>query len=156
MHEGEDRSMTRVFVVNRKMLIYAAGAVLLAIIALIWFQGRADSAATAGNTEVRTIHLVTAEVKGKTEDGRTIESYRWDPGTIFVNKGETVRLSLTGVSGHSHPFVIEGLNIRGEVKPGKETIVHFRADEPGVYRLICYNHSDLSTNGPMIGYIVVQ
>lgn len=147
--------MTKVFVVNRKMLAYAAGAILLALLALIYFQGKADSAATAGSADIRTIHIITAEVKGKTADGKTIESYRWDPGTIFVNKGETVRLSLNGVSGHSHPFVIEGLNIRGEVKPGKETIVQFKSDEAGVYRLICYNHSDLSNNGPMIGYIVV-
>jgi len=148
--------MTRVYVINRRMLVLAAGAVMLAVLSLIYFEGRTQSAATAASGDIRTIHIVTAAVQGTTPDGRTIESYRWDPGTIFVRKGETVRLSLNGVSGHSHPFVIEGLNIRGEVKPGKETIVNFRADEPGVYRLICYNHGDLAANGPMIGYIVVQ
>ncbi|MNT97662.1 hypothetical protein D3C72_2400340 [compost metagenome] len=60
------------------------------------------------------------------------------------------------MNGESHPFLIEGLNISGEVKKGKETIVHFTANQAGTYRLICMTHTDMGHNGPMIGYIEVH
>jgi hypothetical protein len=33
---------------------------------------------------VRDIHLVTGEFQTKTTNGKVIEAYRWDPGTIFL------------------------------------------------------------------------
>ncbi|WP_420819427.1 cupredoxin domain-containing protein [Paenibacillus thalictri] len=113
-------------------------------------------AATGAAGEPRTIQLVTGEFKSTTADGKNIEAYRWDPGTIYVKKGEKINLSIYGVNGDSHPFVIEGLNVKGEVKKGKETIVSFKADKEGVYRIICLTHPDIAHNGPMVGYIVVD
>ncbi|MNC47908.1 hypothetical protein D3C76_1146350 [compost metagenome] len=104
----------------------------------------------------RTIHIVTAEAKSTLEDGTTLEAYRWDPGTVFVEKGEEVNLVLYGINGESHPFYIEGTRIKGEVKKGKETTVAFQAFKEGTYRLICLTHPDKNHNGPMIGYIVVD
>jgi heme/copper-type cytochrome/quinol oxidase subunit 2 len=60
------------------------------------------------------------------------------------------------VNGDSHPFIIEGLNVKGEVKKGKETVVSFTAQKEGIYRIICTTHSDIAHNGPMVGYIVVN
>ncbi|MFC3842447.1 MULTISPECIES: cupredoxin domain-containing protein [Paenibacillus] len=107
-------------------------------------------------TPERTIHMVVGEFKSTTKDGKTIEAYRWDPGTVVIQKGERIKLSIYGVNGDSHPFLIEGLNISGEVKKGKETIVHFTADQEGTYRIICMTHADIAHNGPMIGYLVVD
>lgn len=100
--------------------------------------------------------MVTGEFKSTTEDGQEIEAYRWDPGTIYVPKDESVTLSIWGVNGKEHPFYIEGTNIKGIVKKGKETVLDLRFNKEGVYRLICTAHSDVHHNGPMIAYIVVD
>lgn len=106
--------------------------------------------------KIRTIQMVTGEFEAKLPDGKKIEAYRWDPGTIFLNKGEKVNLSIYGVNGAEHPFSIEGTTIKGTVKQGKETIVPLQFKEEGVYRLICHMHPDIANNGPMIAYIVVD
>jgi plastocyanin len=102
------------------------------------------------------INMVTGEFKSKTKDGREIEAYRWDPGTIHVPEGEKVRFNIYGVNGEEHPFIIEGTKIKGVVKKGKETIFTARFDKEGIYRLICLTHGDIEHNGPMIAYIVVD
>ncbi|MCD8508453.1 MAG: cupredoxin domain-containing protein [Bacillus sp. (in: Bacteria)] len=106
--------------------------------------------------DVREIHMVTGEFKTTTEDGREIEAYRWDPGTIFVGKGEKVNLIIYGVNGKEHPFYIEGTNIEGVVRKGQETTVPLQLKKAGVYRLVCPMHADKDKDGPMIAYIVVQ
>jgi len=148
--------LSKVLFVQRRHLVI--GAVLAALIVaasayLRWGAAEAVSGAAGGT---RTIHMVTGEFKTTTAEGKEIEAYRWDPGTIFVNRGERVRLSIYGVNGASHPFYIEGLNVRGEVVKGKETTVTFTANKEGTYRIICLSHTDIANSGPMIGYIVVD
>ena len=104
----------------------------------------------------REIHLVTGEFKAKKEDGQEIEAYRWDPGTIFVNKNEKVILRILGVNGREHPFIIEGTTIEGVVKQGEESVIEVQFNKEGVYRLVCLTHPDKHSNGPMIAYIVVD
>ncbi|MFA9558539.1 cupredoxin domain-containing protein [Evansella sp. AB-rgal1] len=110
----------------------------------------------AGKEEVREIHMITAEFSTKTNDGKEIESYRWDPGTIFMKAGERVDLIIYGVNGEKHPFIIEGTDIKGTVKKGQETTVSLQFKEEGIYRLICPMHADKESSGPMIAYIVVD
>jgi heme/copper-type cytochrome/quinol oxidase subunit 2 len=149
-------SMNKVLFIRRGQVILGA-FVALCIVAALLYLNRSDSrAANAVISGGRTIHLVTGEFKTTTPDGKEIEAYRWDPGTIFVKKGEKINLSIHGINGASHPFIIEGLNVKGEVKKGKETVVSFVAEKEGTYRLICLMHPDAEHNGPMIGYIVVQ
>ncbi|RSD26317.1 hypothetical protein EJA10_15245 [Mesobacillus subterraneus] len=100
--------------------------------------------------------MVTGEFKSTTDDGKEIEAYRWDPGTIFLEKGEKVRLKILGINGKEHPFIIEGTDIKGVVKKGEETVVPLQFDMEGTYRLICLTHPDKENNGPMIAYIVVD
>lgn len=148
--------MTKIFVFHRKHLLLLLGIILLAVAAWLYFEREQIRSVTSPVTTERTIHLVTGEFEAKMADGKEIEAYRWDPGTIVVNKGEKIKLIIRGVSGASHPFIIEGLNIKGEVKQGRETTVTFRADKEGTYRIICLTHPDAEHNGPMIGYIVVD
>jgi plastocyanin len=108
------------------------------------------------HTNEFVINMVTGEFKSKTKEGKEIEAYRWDPGTIHVPEGEKVTFSIYGVNGQEHPFIIEGTKIKGVVKQGKETIFTARFDKEGVYRLICLTHPDIEHNGPMIAYIVVD
>lgn len=143
-----------------QLFVLAFGICFIALISLVWEKGRAvpadvDSADALPAGE-RVYHIVTGEFKSKTKDGQEIESYRWDPGTIYVKQGDNVKLVLYGVNGESHPFIIEGLNIQGTVTKGKETIVNFHATKEGIYRIICIAHPDAANKGPMIGYIIVD
>jgi heme/copper-type cytochrome/quinol oxidase subunit 2 len=147
--------MSKVFLIHKKHLVFTGTAILLVAAALFW--GREQlMPALADSGPARTIHMVTGEYSSKTTDGKLIEVYRLDPGTIVVHKGEKINLSIFGVNGDSHPFIIEGLNVKGEVKKGKETVVSFTAQKAGIYRIICTAHPDIAHNGPMVAYIVVN
>jgi len=149
--------MRKVIVLKRNHMMLAVAAALVVISALGYF-GRewVRSTASVEAGEERVVHMVTGEFKTTTPDGKEIEAYRFSPGTVFVQKGERVKLSIYGVNGESHPFIIEGLGLKGEVKKGQETTVSFVANKEGIYRIICLTHPDMAHNGPMIGYIVVD
>lgn len=108
------------------------------------------------NNNVREIHLVTGELQTKTNNGKVIEAYRWDPGSIFLEKEEKINLIIYGVNGAEHPFYIEGTDIKGTVKKGVETVIPLQFDKEGTYRLICLTHPDKNHSGPMIAYINVD
>ncbi|MUT67633.1 cupredoxin domain-containing protein [Paenibacillus sp. NEAU-GSW1] len=138
---------------HAQWLIVAAFALVAAAALIRWDASRTAGALPA---EARTIELVTVEFKTSMSGGKEQELYRWDPGNISVQKGETIELCLNGFQGKSHPFVIEGLGIKGEVKKGETTVVRFTADRVGTYPIICLSHTDMRHSGPMIGYIVVH
>ncbi|WP_079913569.1 cupredoxin domain-containing protein [Paenibacillus sp. 32352] len=154
--------MSKIVVVSKKQLRHWAliGLLALGTLGAAWYWGYSEAKTTGGSIapqgETRTIHLVTGEFKSTDANGKTIEAYRWDPGTIHVRQGENINLSIFGVNGASHPFIIDGLNVKGEVKKGKETVVSFHADKPGTYRIVCLSHPDIAHNGPMVGYIIVD
>ena len=147
-------------ILSAKKVAVIGAAVLVAFAAYFigsyFWQGAIATSSQPVNGEPRVINLVTGEFKAETADGKEIEAYRWDPGTIFVEKGEPIKLSIYGVNGKEHPFFIEDTEIKGVVQQGKETIVDLKFDKEGVYRLICTTHSDINSNGPMIAYIVVD
>jgi len=148
--------MPKILYVSRMNLVMTAVVVGLVAVLGLYLKSEESRAVSGGAGKERTYHMVTGEFKTTTPDGKEIEAYRWDPGTIVVQKGETVHLHILGVNGESHPFMIEGLNIRGEVQKGKETVVSFKADKEGTYRIVCQSHQDIAHQGPMIGYIVVD
>lgn len=123
-------------------------------IALQWF-GEAQSTLQQERSK-KEFTIITTEYKSKTEDGKIIEVYRWNPGSIVVNEGDHVTLKFYGVQGMLHPFEIEGLGIKGDVKKGRETSVSFVADKEGTYKIICSVHADMQHNGPMVGYLIVD
>ena len=146
------------FVVKKQALYLFAFIGLLGIIVSLWMFLKPEAAPALSQQaeKIREIHMVTGEFKSTTNDGKEIEAYRWDPGTIFVEKGEKVRLKIYGVNGKEHPFIIEGTEIKGVVKQGEETVVPLQFEKEGVYRLICLTHPTAENNGPMIAYIVVD
>jgi len=148
------------FLVFKKetLLFFLAVGVVLASISA-WFMLKAGDTTVFNQQikkDIREIHMVTGEFKTTLKNGQEIESYRWDPGTVILEKGEKVKLFISGINGEKHPFYIEGTNIKGTVKKGEETIVPLQFDKEGTFRLICEVHSDRSHNGPMIAYIVVD
>lgn len=148
--------MSKVFIIGKRHLRLAGAVALIAIMTYSFFVwNRAEpTIGTADNP--RVYHMITAEHATTLPSGKEFEVYRWDPGLIVVGKGETVELRILGVNGDRHPFVIEGLDVRGEVVKGKETVVTFKASKEGIYRIICPTHHDPAHGGPMIGYIVVD
>lgn len=147
------------FVIKRQTVIMTIVALIGIISVGFWLYIGSDDVTAFNETDeepIREYHIVTTEFKTTTSDGKELESYRWDPGTIFVEKGETVRLKLLGFNGKEHPFIIEGTDYKGTVSKGEETVIDVKFDKEGIYRLICLTHHDTKENGPMIGYIVVD
>lgn len=146
------------FVVKKRVLYLFMLVALLGLMVSLWivFKPVAAPALSQQNEKSREIHMVTGEFKSTLESGKEIEAYRWDPGTIFIEKGEKITLKILGINGKEHPFMIEGTDIKGIVKKGEETVVPLQIDKEGVYRLICLTHPTAENNGPMIAYIVVD
>ncbi len=69
-----------------------------------------------------------------------VETYRWDPGTIVVNQGDEVTLEIIGINGKEHPAALEGYNLTVNVKRGQVSRLTFKADKPGIFKLICSVH----------------
>ncbi|HWO98923.1 MAG TPA: cupredoxin domain-containing protein [Bacillus sp. (in: firmicutes)] len=133
-------------------------AICIGLSASAWYVAKPAAIQTAMPTDAKefVINMVTGEFKSTTEDGKEIEAYRWDPGTIYIPKDQPVKLSIYGVNGKEHPFHIEGTDIKGIVKKGQETVLDLRFSKEGIYRLICETHPTIEHNGPMIAYIVVD
>jgi len=149
--------MSKIVLLNRKKIQFytiLAVVVILAGAYIGWQRSKPAMAPPAQETQI--FQLVTGEFTATLENGKQLESYRWDPGTIVVKKGVPVELRISGINGQSHPFVIEGLDISGEVRKGKTTIVRFTPKEAGTYAIICQTHGEPKTGGPMVGYLIVQ
>ncbi|MEH7455040.1 cupredoxin domain-containing protein [Gottfriedia acidiceleris] len=131
---------------------------LLVVIGLSgWYYLTPNSVQTTVEQQhVKTIDIdmITAEFSTKLDDGTEIEAYRWDPGTIVIEKNQKVNLKIHGINGKVHSFHIEGTNITGVVVKGKTTEVPLFFKKEGTYQLICDTHSH--DGAPMIGYIVVD
>lgn len=139
------------------LFFLAVGFVLVSLSA--WFVLKTGDTTVfnqSAGEKLREIHMVTVEFKTKMKDGKEMEAYRWDPGTIFLQKGERVKLFINGINGENHPFYIEGTKIKGNVKKGEETVIPLQFEKAGTYRLICETHSDRQHNGPMIADIIVH
>lgn len=157
--------MTKFIVIKKRhMQLAAAFAVLLLLTAIVWrwnssaqpaeWNGSTQPTAAAGDVQV--FEIVTGEFETRNKDGKMLEAYTWHPGSITVQRGKPVELRITGISGDSHPFVINGLGIKDEVVKGKTTIVRFTAEQAGTYEIRCLTHADTRSEGPMVGYIFVQ
>ncbi|WP_245807653.1 hypothetical protein [Halobacillus massiliensis] len=152
--------MKKAFVFSGKRVIFTLSTIIILTAALLVGSSfLSDSTPVFNGGErngVRPIQIVTGEFTAKTPEGKTIETYRWDPGTIFVKEDELLKVSILGVNGKEHPFIIEGLDKAGVVKQGSETVFDLQFDKPGVYRLLCTTHKDFKSNGPMIAYFIVM
>ncbi|MBZ5749257.1 MULTISPECIES: cupredoxin domain-containing protein [Metabacillus] len=144
-------------VINRKWLFIVIGALLAFSLYFISREAIPTFKTSNNHGNDLIINMVTGEFSTTTTDGKKIESYRFDPGTIVIPKDQDVTLSIFGVNGAEHPFFIEGTDIKGTVKKGEETIVPLHFKEEGTYRLICDTHThDGHGSISMIAYIIVD
>lgn len=85
------------------------------------------------------LYLPAAQGEAKLIDlvARAPEAGGWDPEFITVNKGDTVRLRITGYD-VVHGFAIGRLGIDvGPIIPGEVTTVEFVADKVGRFTFYC-------------------
>ena len=66
----------------------------------------------------------------------TAKQWEWNPSTITVNQGDTVRLNITSVD-VEHGFSISRYNINELLSPGKTVTVEFLADKTGEFSYSC-------------------
>lgn len=83
--------------------------------------------------------------------------YRWLPGTVVVNKGDTVILRVTNADMEgSHGFSIAGYDIdkRG-LQPGVTETFQFVADKGGIFRFACSEVGCTEDHNDQTGQLVV-
>ena len=144
----------RFLVIRRSWLLVAVFCIVAAFGG--WYvvnKGAIPTTGQVASNNEYVVHLMTTEFKTKTADGKEIEAYRWDPGTVVVPKGKQVTFKMFGLNGHEHHFTIEGTTIHGVVKKGEETVVQAQFDKEGVYKIICTSHANDLV--PMIAYVYV-
>jgi plastocyanin len=149
--------MNQFFIINSRKIPKVFLLILCVVAAFIWYNFQMKVVPVSNENQTnREIQMITGEFVTETADGKKIEVYRFDPGTIYLKKGEEVDLKILGVNGDEHTFLIENTDIKGRIEKGKETVVPLQFDKPGTYRLICITHKDKENNGPMIAYIIVD
>ncbi len=80
-------------------------------------------------------------IKGVTYEGENLIGYTgekgWQPDTITVKKGETVRLKIMSID-VTHGFAITGYNVStGAINVGESETVEFVADKAGTFTFYC-------------------
>jgi len=86
--------------------------------------------------------------------GWTAENGGWEPRTIIVKKGETVKLVIKSMD-MTHGFLIAELGIdTGPIKPGYEKVIELTFDKVGEYIFYCSVYCSPSHN-KMTGKIIV-
>lgn len=127
-------------------LYLVIGLVGLGIIGFFVVSGNKKAAPI---TEIQSDVTVSGTVKEFTVDGSNFE---FDPATITVSKGDTVKITFKDSDG-THNLVIGGYDVSTKtVGPGKEDSVTFVADKTGTFEYYCSvaNHKDLGMTGKLV------
>jgi cytochrome c oxidase subunit II len=66
----------------------------------------------------------------------TAKQFEFSPSTITVNKGDTVKITLTTLD-VAHGFGIPEFNVNERVEPGTPIIIQFVADKSGTFEYRC-------------------
>lgn len=89
---------------------------------------------TATTTTTMTSTATAPQVKSFTVTG---SNFAFDPKTITVNKGDTVKIIFVN-SGGLHDFKIDEFNVSTErLESGDQTTVQFVADKAGTFQYYC-------------------
>lgn len=115
---------------------------------------RGASGSTNNNSQSNQGSLVgvTGVTKEITVTGR---DFSFDPSTITVNKGDTVRITFINEGTFPHNFAISVLGVGTKtIQPGQRDVITFTADQVGQYKFMCTvpGHADQG----MVGTVVVK
>lgn len=84
----------------------------------------------------------------------TAKQWVFEPETIRVKQGDTVRLSIQSID-VSHGFALPDFGINATLEPGKTETVEFVADKKGVFRFVCSVFCGAG-HGDMQGTLIVE
>ena len=79
--------------------------------------------------------VVVSDSKIKEFD-MTARQWAFEPSTIMVKEGDTVRLNIKNED-VAHGFAIFEFNVNERLPPGKTTTIEFTADKKGEYTFFC-------------------
>ena len=82
----------------------------------------------------------------------TGSSYKFDPATITVNKGDTVRITFNN-SGGMHDLAIDEFKVKTKVlQSGESDTIEFVADQVGTFEYYCSvaNHRAMGMKGNLV------
>ena len=82
------------------------------------------------------------------------KQWSFEPATITVNKGDTVKLTIDSVD-VAHGFAISAFGVDEQLTPGEITAVEFVADKKGSYRFFCSVQCGQG-HGSMSGLLIVK
>ncbi len=83
----------------------------------------------------------------------TARNFEYDPGTLHVNRGDTVLISLTSED-VMHGLYVDGYGFAAQAEPGQPGELSFVADRDGAFHIRC-NVPCGSLHPFMIGKLVV-
>jgi heme/copper-type cytochrome/quinol oxidase subunit 2 len=83
----------------------------------------------------------------------TARSFAYEPGTLRVNRGDTVVIRLESVD-VVHGLYVDGYGIQAQAEPGRSAELRFVADRSGAFRIRC-SISCGNMHPFMIGKLVV-
>jgi heme/copper-type cytochrome/quinol oxidase subunit 2 len=66
----------------------------------------------------------------------TARSFAFDPGTVHVNRGDTVVITLQADDA-VHGLYLDGYGVSAQAEPGQPAVVRFIADRAGAFRFRC-------------------
>jgi cytochrome c oxidase subunit II len=134
---------------NRNVVtIIVSIALVLGVMLIVLANRNTSVAPTQDNEEGATGQNVTPQSSGMVKEiTMTATSFEFDPPSITVKQGESVRLKIQSLD-VTHGFAIPEFNVNSHLKAGEETVVEFTPDKKGTYTFYCsvfcgHGHQDM-------------
>ena len=105
-------------------------------------------------TEVTELPETTTEESNIKEFSITAKQWDFTPGTITVNKGDLIKLTVTSTDVR-HGFKINEYNINEKFNKGETKVIEFTADKEGEFTFSCSVPCG-SGHSSMSGKLVVE
>ena len=138
---------------NKKTLIILVFLVVLADI----FLSRNNQPSTSTQTPLSDNPVIEEDVmvSNETKEFDLIaKKWSFEPNTITVNQGDTVKLTIKSLD-VDHGFFLREFNVNQPLEPGQTTTVEFLADKTGTFTFSC-NVFCGQGHGTMKGKLIVK
>lgn len=100
-----------------------------ALISIGWFFVLWQNPSQAGTREFTVVNIETSQAVKI-----------WEPTTLVVKKGDTVKIKLINKAEQEHGYRIADFKIEKVVQSGQAEMVEFTADKDGVFLIDCQLH----------------
>ena len=94
------------------------------------------------------------DVSNVKEFTMTAKNWEFDPSTITVNRGDTVKLTIKSAD-VEHSFSLPDYKINVDLQPGSEKTVEFTADKKGEFTFRCAVYCGAG-HREMVGTLIVN